>query len=160
MYWTRYQPLKERLKSRAVSDREALPYLLLFSALEAVVLSIPAVSEMNMWNVVETVSGGIVALIGVFHVYRKNGGKAGYDIVHKFVVLGWVVGVRFLLVALPVGGLIYGVANHYGFSGSETTPFDVVFFSIVSLAYYERLGRHIAETHIGYDEQETSEVVE
>jgi hypothetical protein len=147
MYWISYKPLKERLKKRSVSDREALPYLLLFSALEAIALSVPASSEMNKWDIIETILYVIVTIIGVFYVYRRNGGNAGYDIVQKFVVLGWVVAVRYCLAALPVGGVIYFTAYYHGVSGDKTTLFDAVFFTVLSAIYYERLGRHISDTN-------------
>ena len=77
MYWISYQPLKERLKKRSVSDREALPYLLLLSALEAISLSVPASTEMNKWDIIEAMLYVIVTIIGVIYIYRKNGGKTG-----------------------------------------------------------------------------------
>ena len=147
MYWVRYQPLKDRLSKRAVSDREALPYLLFLSGLEALALSIPASSEMNRWDILETILYVLIAIVGVFYVYRRNGGSEGYDIIQKFIVLGWVVAIRYLMVTLPVGGLVYVTAYYYGVSGDQTTIFDVIFFNVLSALYYERLGRHISDTN-------------
>ncbi len=153
MYWFRYQPLKDRLSKRLVSDREALPYLLFFSGLEALALSLPASSEMNRWDIVETVLYVFIAIAGVSYVYRRNGGSKGYDIIQKFVVLGWVVAMRYLMVALPVGVLVYIAAYYYGVSGDQTTLFDVIFFNVISAFYYERLGRHISDTNERNGEQ-------
>lgn len=147
MYWVRYQPLKERLSKRVVSDREALPYLLFFSGLEALALSIPASSEMNRWDIVSTILYVLIAILGVFYVYRRNGGSDGYDIIQKFVVLGWVVAIRFMIVTLSVGGLVYAVAYYYGVTGDQTTLFEVIFFNVISAFYYERLGKHISDTN-------------
>ena len=156
MYWISYQPLKERLKKRSVSDREALPYLLLLSALEAISLSVPASTEMNKWDIIEAMLYVIVTIIGVIYIYRKNGGKTGYDIIHKFVVLGWVVAVRYFLVVLPLGGLIYFTVRYHAPSGDETTFFDAMFFTVISVIYYERLGRHISDTNEKIGEQAAS----
>lgn len=153
MYWFRYQPLKDRLRKRRVSDREALPYLLFFSGLEALALSVPASSEMNRWDIVETILYITIAIVGVFYVYRRNGGRAGYDVIQKFVVLGWVVAIRYLLVVLPLGGLVYIAAYYYGLSGDQTTLFDAIFFNVLSAFYYERLGRQISETNEKEGEQ-------
>ena len=156
MYWLRYQPLKDRLKKRSVSDREALPYLLLFSALESIALSVPATSKMNKWDIIEAILYVIVTLLGVFYVYKKNGGNKGYDIIQKFVVLGWVVAVRYFLVVLSLGGLIYFTVRYHAPSGDETTFFDAVFFTMLSAIYYERLGRHISETNENNGDQQAS----
>lgn len=155
MYFFKYQPLKERLKNRMISDREALPYLLLFGGLEALVLSMPASSETNKWDVIERILYVIVTMAGILYVYRKNGGSTGYDIIHKFVVLGWVVAVRYFIFVLPVAGLIYFTAYYYGLSGEKTTVFDAVFSIVLSIIYYERLGRHISDTNKQTDGQIT-----
>jgi len=155
MYWISYQPLKDRLKKRSVSDREALPYLLLLTASEAIALSVPAASEMNKWDIIETILNVIVTLFGVFYVYRKNGGNSGYDIIQKFIVLGWVVAVRYILIVIPVGIFIYFVKEYHAPSGDETTILDAVFFTVLSAIYYERLGRHIADTNEKSGEQST-----
>ena len=147
MYWVRYQPLKDQLKKRLISDREALPYLLWFCGLEAVVLSFPVLSEMNKWDVIEAVLYVLVVLAGVFYVYHRNGGKKGYDVIPKFIILGWVVAIRYLFAAIPVAGFVYFTAYYYGISGDKTTLFDAVFFTGLSALYYERLGRHIADTN-------------
>jgi hypothetical protein len=147
MYWIRYQPLKDRLKKRSISDREALPYLLLFSGLEAIALSLPATSEMNKWDIIQTISYVLVTLLGVFYVYRRNGGNDGYDIIQKIVVLGWVVAVRYFLVVIPLSVTIYLIVHYHAPTGDETTLFDAVFYTVISAIYYERLGRHISDTN-------------
>lgn len=102
---------------------------------------------MNKWDIIGTLLYVTVTVLGVFCVYRKNGGETGYDVIHKIVVLGSVVAIRYLLAAVPVGGLVYLTAYHYGLSGTGTTFFDVVFFTAIYALYYERLGRHIADTN-------------
>ena len=155
MYWIKYQPLKERLKKRSISDREALPYLLILCVLESIVISVPLATEMNKWDIIEAILYVIITIIGVLYVYRKNGGNNGYDIIQKFTVLGWVVAVRYGLVVIPVGGLIYFTAYYHGVTGDETTFFDAMLSIILSVIYYERLGRHISDTNEKNGEQIT-----
>jgi len=145
MYVFRYQPLKDQLKKRQVSDRQALPYLLWFCGLEAV--SIPSFSTANKWDILGTMLYVVVVVLGVFYVYLRNGGRAGYDVIHKIVVLGAVVGFRYLLAAIPVGGLAYLAASYFGLTGDQTTFFDAVFFTVLNALYFERLGRHIVDTN-------------
>jgi hypothetical protein len=147
MYFIQYQPLKERLRSRTVTDREALPYFMLFCVLEVLVISFPASSELNKWNIIETILNITITIIGVLYVYHKNGGSSGYDIIQKFVVLGWVVLIRCSIALIFVGSIINLIADYYGMLGDQTTLFDVVCITIVSAIYYERLGRHIADTN-------------
>jgi hypothetical protein len=56
MYFIRYQPLKEKLKTRTLSDREALPYLILYAGLAAVVCLFSTMGEFNLWDLI---SGGL-----------------------------------------------------------------------------------------------------
>ncbi|HMK55453.1 MAG TPA: hypothetical protein VK448_02320 [Dissulfurispiraceae bacterium] len=148
MYFVSYNPLKERLRNRTITDREALPYLILLVTLEMIVLSIPNATEMNIWTVVEAILNTIATIFGVYYVYQKNGGSSGYDIINKYVVLGWVVCVRYAIVVMPLGILIIIIAGYYGLVGNETTLFDAIFYPIISVIYYERLGRHIADTKL------------
>jgi hypothetical protein len=146
MYFIHYDPLKERLRNRSIDDREALPYFLLFCVLEVVAISIPAIEYKNKWDYISTVLSLLVTIWGVMYVYRRNGGRRGYDLIHKFVVLGWVVAVRFLTGAIPIGLAVYFFAWHFGLTGDENTLFDALFFTAFEIIYYQRLGKHIADT--------------
>ena len=98
MYFTKYHPLKEKLRDRSVSDREALPYFLIFLALTALVTVFPMFESFNEWDFVSGVLSVILAVGGVIYAYKCNGGKEGFDLIQKYVVLGWVVVIRCLLV--------------------------------------------------------------
>lgn len=153
MYWFSYQPLKERLKNRLISDREALPYLLMFVALETLAVSVPDKSTMNKWDIIEMILFVVSSVGGMIYVYKKNGGSTGYDIIQKYVILGWVVIVRFFIFILPLGAVIYAVAYYAGLIGEETTFFNVPISIGLYLIYYERLGKHIADTNGNTGEQ-------
>jgi len=147
MYFIRYNPLKERLRNRSIHDREALPYLLLFCVLEALAISLPGAEYKNKWDYISTVLTLLVTILGVIYVYRRNGGRAGYDLIQKFVVLGWVVAVRFLIGAIPIGAAAYAFAWYFGLTGDENTLFDALFITAFEIIYYQRLGKHVADTN-------------
>ncbi len=147
MYFIQYDPLKERLRNRSIDDRAALPYFLLFCVLEALAISIPGVAYKNKWDYISTLLTLLVTIWGVIFVYRRNGGRKGYDLIQKFVVLGWVVAVRFLIGAIPIGLAAYFFAWHFDLTGDENTLFDALFFTILEIIYYQRLGKHIADTN-------------
>ena len=71
MYFVSYNPLKEKLRNRSFSDREALPYLILLFVLQMITLSIPSASEGNMWTIVEAIFNIVVTILGVYYVYQK-----------------------------------------------------------------------------------------
>lgn len=101
MYFFRYQPLKEKLKSRTLTDREALPYLVLFSGIASAVYLLPPVEEFNAWDWIGGGTSVVLAVAGVIYTYVQNGGRQGFDLIQKFVVIGWVVGVRCILAFIP-----------------------------------------------------------
>ena len=57
---------------------------------------------------------------------------------------------------MPVGIIIIILAGYYGLVGNETTLFDVIFYPILSVIYYERLGPHITDTNNQTGEQSAS----
>ena len=155
MYFIRYSPLKERLKNRSIDDREALPYLILFCVLEANATALPGSEYRNRWDYVSTGVTLLITIWGVIYAYQRNGGRNGYDLIHKFVVLGWVVAVRFLIGVVPIFIAVFALAWHNDFVREETTVFDVVLFSVLEIIFYQRIGRHIADTNNKTDEQLT-----
>lgn len=146
MYFVRYEPLKTRLRQREIGDREALPYLVMFFVLEVIATSLPTVADPNRWDIFGSILTIGATVWGVLYGYRCNGKESGYDFIHKFVVLGWVVGIRLALFVLPLTAAVYFVAVSYGLVEDASTPFDALYFSAISLLFYQRIGRHIADT--------------
>jgi hypothetical protein len=154
MYFIRYQPLKDRLRSRSVSDREALPYLVLFAALTALVCSLPTIESYNFWDGVSAVLSVATAIGGILYAYRQNGGMAGFDLIQKYVILGWVVFVRFLIVFLPAALVLVIVGAVTGLMSLEFTgPYDVVMIFSAEVIFYQRLGKHVGDTAIDTSKQ-------
>jgi uncharacterized RDD family membrane protein YckC len=156
MYFVKYHPLKERLRARSISDREALPYLIVFVGMTAMVGAIPLIDKYNVWDGVSAFLGIVTAIGGVLYAYRQNGGSAGYDLIQKYVVLGWVVTIRVLLAFIPTAIVLYIIGDMIGLMSRDATgPYDVVIVLLFEIFLYQRLGRHIGDT-IGKSEDQVS----
>ncbi len=142
----RYDPLKEKLRSRSLTDQEALPYLLsMFGfAAAAVVFPFPLGSD---W--VDRINQGgtiLLAVLGLLYAYRQNGGPNGHDLALKYIVLGEVVVMRCTLAAIPAGILLIWLGNQFGLRDRTLGWYDTILWLVFQVVAYQRLGRHIADT--------------
>ena len=154
MYFIRYEPLKSRLRSRSVSDREALPYLVITLSIYTFIYYTSLRNSYNFWNVIETFISVAIVIGGIFYAYRKNGGMAGFDLIQKFVVLGWVVFFRFMIVANPVIFFLVIVGTETGLmSQGYTGPYEVLCIFLIEVVFYQRIGKHIGDTAIEITEE-------
>jgi len=154
MYFVRYQPLKERLRESSVSDSEALPYLIADVALTALLFALPQSDGYNFWDGVSGCLSVATAVGGVLYAYKKNGGRDGYDFIQKYVVLGWVVGVRFLIAFVPIALVLLLLGIHIGMTSCHAThPYDVVMIFLAEVIYVQRVGRHVGDTVKDVSEQ-------
>ena len=148
MYFIKYQPLKEKLRSRSLNDRDALPYYVFTAAITVLFASIPLPNAFNSWDAVSTFLGMVLSVLGILYVYHQNGGRKGYDIIQKCIVLGWVVSVRVVLCFIPLAILLHAIGMQLGIvTYGSTGWFDVVVMASVYAVLYLRLGRHIKDTN-------------
>ena len=157
MYFVKYQPLKRKLKERSLSDREAVVYLVVYTFFLVVPAGIPPETmdecndcELMAWDyaVISLVNAGI-AIAGIYYIYDANGGKSGFDLIQKYFVLGWVVGIRCLIVFLPVGvATLVASAEVLGNEWEDRTQNRIHYFLtfLLFVVYFQRLGRHIRDT--------------
>ena len=144
MYFVFYHPLKHKLRTNSLSDREALPYLLI----EAVLVSLDSNSSgerlSNGYDFLSLCLSVIIVIGGTYYVYLQNGGKEGFNLIQKYVVLGWVVGIRLAIVSIPVVIVYIVVWPKVGNPSFDL--YSVVFGGAIKLFYFQRLGRHIRDT--------------
>ena len=154
MPFVSYHPLKERLRAREVSDREALPYLIIYLVLTTLAIGFPLNgSTYNGFDWMSFVLSIFTVFGGVLYAYRENGGQYGYDLIQKYTVLGWVVTFRFLLVGIPTFLIAYSFAESLSLSTDETGLFDIVMLLVFEVLLYWRIGRHIGDTNKSKSEQ-------
>ena len=146
MYFVQYNPLKQQLRNRSLDDRDALPYLILEGAVVALMGLNISSDGLNAFDVVSTLISVAIIIGGTFHVYEQNGGKEGFNLVRKYIVLGWVVGIRVFLACIPVF-LILGMLIGLGNLDDEFSDFLIMCCgAAIEFIYYQRLGRHIRDT--------------
>ena len=154
MYFVQYEPLKRQLRGRSLSDLAALPYLILDGVLLTLFGAITDAFGPKGWNDFDTLSmclSVIFVIGGTCYVYQQNGGKEGFDLIQKYVVLGWIVAFRFFLAGLALLTLAFLVFIIALNDGSAPEPIhtgaaDVLIVAIIELIYFQRLGRHIRDT--------------
>lgn len=145
MYFVQYEPLKSKLKDRSLTDQEAFPYLLVDVLLVTIALAVKIEAEhLPVVAVVDLILNVFVAIGGVFYVYEQNGGKNGVDLIRKYIVLGWVVTFRCVLIMTPVGLGLYIAAGVVGVGA--TAIFDALATALMQAIVYQRIGRHIRDT--------------
>jgi hypothetical protein len=137
MHFWRIEELKNKLKEKPLTEREALPYFLIYSALTTLVSILPT-EETNFWDYVDVVSALIVTLAGTVYTFRCNGGTEGSHFLQRYFAIGWVVVLRWGVVVFPLFILVLGVTE-------ETTWHDAVYFGVAAIVYYQRLGHHMRD---------------
>jgi hypothetical protein len=147
MYFIRIEPLKERLRERAMTDREALPYYAIFMACTTMLGALPMASQsLTRWDALLAFTGALLTITGVIYSYARNGGRTGYDLIQKSIVLGWVLIIRLLALFIPVAIGVGFLKTSMGQSIDETSWVDVLLVAIFEVIYFQRLGRHLEDT--------------
>jgi hypothetical protein len=144
MYFWRIENLKAQLASRPLSDREVLPYFAIFLGVTSAAWFMPLV-EPNLWDHLLTAVGVLLAVPGTVWIYRRNGGAVGQHFLQRYLAVGWVVGIRWLVVVLPSLMLYFAVLDLLDVEAVATTWHDFILFSIALLLLYWRIGHHIAD---------------
>lgn len=146
MYFVKYQSLKEKLSIRTLPEREALPYLIAFTGLTALSVGVPLYENYNFLGGLAAGFSVLFAVWGILFAYKQNGGDEGYDLIQKYIILGWVTTIRFLIVGVPLGILAVISGEALGFSMDETNVIDLAFWTGFEALLYYRIGVHIRDT--------------
>ena len=136
MYFVFYHPLKHKLRTDSLGDREALPYLIIY----AVLFALGSSSEADRYGFLSLCLTIIIVIGGTYYAYLQNGGKEGSNLIKKYLILGWVVSIRFAIVLSPV------VIVHIVALPNLGDLFYVLFGATIKFIYYQRLGTHIRDT--------------
>ena len=146
MQFFRYNAVKEKLRTRTLTDREALPYLLsmfVFAA-SAVVFPVPLGSD--QWDRINQGGTILLAILGLLYSYRQNGGAHGHDLALKYIVLGEIAVARCFAVSIPLGIALIWLGTQLGLRDRTMGWYDTSLWLLFQVVAYQRLGRHIADT--------------
>lgn len=149
MYFLRCSELKEKLSKRTLSEREALPYLIADSVLIAIAMSsfLGGYTSPNLWDFLRDVLAVMTTVAGIIYAYKKNGGNNGYDFLQKYIVLGWVITWRWILIFIPLFFIFYMLFGDH--ESSSSTPLEIAFIFIAEIILYWRIGKHVSDTAKG-----------
>ena len=105
---------------------------------------------LNAFDLVSMFLTVAILIGGTFHVYEQNGGKEGFDLVQKYIVLGWVVGFRVFLASVPViiilGVIVRVLVLLANIDDAVSDMVIVICVATAEFIYYQRLGKHIRDT--------------
>lgn len=142
MYFLNIRAVKSQLQSGTPSSAEAFPYLLAYLLLVQVAMSFPATWE-NIWDVLVIAVDFVAVILGTLALYTANGGRNGRDFITRYFMLGWVVALRFLLLAIPLTGLAVLVLTGLGLYEENTGAYTLFHTLIFTLLYYVYFYRHM-----------------
>ena len=144
MYFWRIEKLKTEMAARPLSEREALPYLVVFVALSSAVAYIPQTTH-NLWDGLGGVWSVLLAAVGTIYIYRQNGGAGGQHFLQRYFAVGWVVVVRWFVVLILVAVAFYGTLAAVGADTESTHWYDFLFLAVVEAVIYWRIGHHVRD---------------
>lgn len=147
MYLWKIDQLKKDLKKGPLSEKESFLYLI-FSCVLLMILIFPSGVDINHWDQMSYALGIIMTALGIWYVYKRNGGDSGVRFLDRYVSLGWVVLIRscvFILLPMMFLYIVFlaGTVDMDSPAALETTGYDVLLeFLFVSL-YYWIFGKHM-----------------
>jgi len=99
----------------------------------------------NEYDTYMGIGGLVIGVLGLWVIYKLNGGSNGQRILERYLAIGWVVFVRFLaLVIVPV--FIVGIVI-LGFYveniPEESTIIDVIIVLTFEILYVAWVAKHV-----------------
>jgi len=131
---------KEKLAQGILPDRDLIPYLLVVMAILSLVA--PGWStkdDLTLWS--NLLPSMIIAIWGTHYLYRCNGGAAGREFLQRYLVLGWVVSLRYVIAAFPICLLIYSISYRETWAPTVEWAQRIIIVAI-ELGYYFYAGFH------------------
>ncbi len=144
MYFYALKKTKEKFATTGFSERESLPYLLVFVTLISIT-ALPYTSQ-NFWDYTTTALSTIIGFVATILLYRANGGADGRQFISKYIILGWVLIVRGITFLIVPFAILLGVGYWLGYVDLDSTqPFDVISSMIFEIALYVYLYMHFSD---------------
>ncbi|MEW6306286.1 MAG: hypothetical protein AB1705_22695 [Verrucomicrobiota bacterium] len=144
MYFWRIERLKAEMAARPLSEREVLPYLVVFVGLATAVGYIPQAIT-NVWDGVGAVWSVALAVFGTIYIYRQNGGEDGQHFLQRYLAIGWVVTIRWLVILILVAIAFFALMTVLESEAEQTTWYEFLFLAVVEVVVYWRIGYHVRD---------------
>jgi len=150
MYIWRIDRLKTDLRSGSFADRDVLPYVIAWVALVTALAEMAAYAPyeaINVWTY--SLSALMIgsSIIGTLVAYRANGRTAGVHFANRFLSLGFVLTVRFLVFLIPAMAVLvaYWAMNFDAEEPIPVTFVDVALSALLQVVFYWRLAKHFRD---------------
>jgi hypothetical protein len=151
MYFWKVESLKKDIVDGSFTDKKLIPYVVLSVGIYALgngVAGYLPCEDVNIWNYILSILNVMIPIVGTIYAYKCNGGGNGKNFASKYISIGFVVGIRFLVYLIPLMVLIaiYGAVVFGEKEELPTTYVEVILFSAwYSLLYY-KTAKHISDT--------------
>ena len=132
------------MAARPLSERETLPYLVIFVALSATVGSYPY-TTFDVWDALSAIYSVSIAVLGTVFIYRQNGAAAGRDFLQRYLAVGWVVALRCFIAITAVFIGYMGILDALGILDDTTRWLDTIFIAVSETIIYWRIGHHVRD---------------
>ena len=151
MYFWKIESLKEDFSSGSFTDRELIPYVVLYAGLYAIGIELMGYlpyEDINVWTYVSSVMNILIPVVGTIYAYKMNGGGGGSNFASKYFSIGFVVSVRFMVYLIPVIILmfIYWEITYRETEDMHMSVVEVFLFSSWYVFLYLRMAKHIGDT--------------
>jgi hypothetical protein len=142
VYLWNINKLKGDLLAGKVTERGTFQYVLVSTLfLGLVIIEYGVASDLDT---ISSVVSYVIAVLSLFVFYRCNGGKNGKDFLKRYVAMGVVVTVRFIvMVILPIL-ISLALAKYFifGIISDQTDLIDVISFVFLEMIYVFLLAWH------------------
>lgn len=146
MYFWRIHELKIGLARSPLGSLEGLQYVLALGVVSTAypyLLGPPDPQPFNSWDHIGSVGMFVLCVIGVIWCFLANGGKNGPDFLSRFLSLGWVLAIRFIVLALvPMMIVVFALEDWRGEIPTETSALRVSASLLVLALFFLRLRHH------------------
>ncbi|MDP3014845.1 MAG: hypothetical protein Q8N28_00250 [bacterium] len=144
MYFWKINKLKEDLLKHPLSESELFKYLLATTIMYSLAM-IPFL-ENNLWDVYSAIVMGMITVFGTIYIYRCNNGDKGNNFLQKYLSIGWVISIRWIVLIMLPAMIVYFIALAiYSGLPESTTLSDVIFFNLLFMSYFRLFGKHIKD---------------
>ena len=151
MYFWRLDKLKKELSEGTLSQRARFGYFAFFFASSYLQTLFPDFQPSEDWRPLVAILSALACITGLIFAYRANGGSGGRNLADRFLSLGLVIGIRCLLLLIPIIPLaLFFYAMGYEILGDLSICVVVAYFWVALIADISEVHRNSS------DEKETS----
>lgn len=142
-FW-RVERLKAEMRAQPLSERETLPYLVVYVAFFTIVSGLPN-PDFNLLDAVGHLLSVVIAIVGTIFIYWRNGGMDGRFFFQRYFAIGFVVGIRCLVAIVVAMFTLIAILDSVGRLSDQTTFYDFIFIVIADIIIYWRIAYHVRD---------------